>query len=142
MTTYLVTLTIYLVTPTSYQVTPTKYLVTLTIYLVTLTTYLVTLPTYLVTLTIYLVTLTIYLVTLIKVAAIVNWYGISDVTDLLQGPNLKNYAVMWMGSQPDQVAIAKRVSPLTYVRAGLPSIISIHGDQDAVVPYATVGAAA
>ncbi len=71
----------------------------------------------------------------LKVAAIVNWYGISDVTDLLQGPNLKNYAVMWMGSQPDQVAIAKRVSPLTYVRAGLPPIISIHGDQDAVVPY-------
>jgi len=71
----------------------------------------------------------------LKVAAIINWYGISDVTDLIQGPNQKNYAAMWIGSQPDQLAIAKRVSPLTYVRAGLPPIISIHGDQDAVAPY-------
>ena len=71
----------------------------------------------------------------LKVAAIINWYGISDVADLIQGPNLKNYAVMWMGSQTDQLAVAKRVSPLTYVRAGLPPILSIHGDADPVVPY-------
>jgi dipeptidyl aminopeptidase/acylaminoacyl peptidase len=32
-------------------------------------------------------------------------------------------------------AIAKRVSPLTYVRAGLPPIISIQGDADPTVPY-------
>jgi len=71
----------------------------------------------------------------LRVAAIINWYGISDVADLIQGANLKNYAVMWMGSQADQFAIAKRVSPLTYVRTGLPPIISIHGDMDPVVPY-------
>jgi acetyl esterase/lipase len=71
----------------------------------------------------------------IKVAAIVNWYGISDVNDLIQGPNIKNYAPMWMGSLPNAVEIAKSVSPLTYVRAGLPPIITIHGDQDDVVPY-------
>jgi acetyl esterase/lipase len=71
----------------------------------------------------------------LRVAAIINWYGISDVTDLLGGPNRKNYAVLWMGSQPDPVTIAKRVSPLTYVRAGLPPILSIHGNADPVVPY-------
>ena len=71
----------------------------------------------------------------LRVAAIINWYGISDVADLLQGSNLKNYALMWTGSQTDATAIAKRVSPLTYVRAGLPPILSIHGDADAVVPY-------
>ncbi len=71
----------------------------------------------------------------LKVAAIVNWFGISDVADLVQGPNLKNYALMWMGSQTDPLAVAKLVSPLTYVRAGLPPIISIHGDADPVVPY-------
>jgi acetyl esterase/lipase len=71
----------------------------------------------------------------LRVAAIINWYGISDVTDLLGGRNQKNYAVMWMGSQADPVTIAKRVSPLTYVRAGLPPILSIHGDADPVVPY-------
>jgi acetyl esterase/lipase len=71
----------------------------------------------------------------LKVAAIINWYGISNVSALLSGPERKNYAAMWMGSQPDALAIAKRVSPLSYVRAGLPPILSIHGDADPVVPY-------
>lgn len=71
----------------------------------------------------------------LNVAAIINWYGISDVNDLISGANLKNYAVMWMGSQQNATEIAKRVSPLTYVRAGLPPVITIHGDKDDVVPY-------
>lgn len=71
----------------------------------------------------------------LKVAAIINWFGISDVGDLIQGPNRRNYAVMWMGSQPDAPSIAKRVSPLAHVRPGLPPVLSIHGDADPVVPY-------
>jgi acetyl esterase/lipase len=70
-----------------------------------------------------------------KVAAIVNWFGITDVADLLDGPNMKTYAVAWMGSLPNREEIARRVSPLTYVRAGLPPILSIHGDADPTVPY-------
>ena len=70
-----------------------------------------------------------------SVAVIINWFGISDVNDLIQGPNLRNYALMWVGSQPDAAAIAKRVSPLTYVRTGLPPVFSVHGDRDDVVPY-------
>jgi acetyl esterase/lipase len=72
----------------------------------------------------------------LKVAAVVDWFGITDVVDLLDGPNRKTYAVQWMGSTPNRVEIAKRVSPLTYVRGGLPPIISIQGDQDPTVPYA------
>ena len=71
----------------------------------------------------------------LKVAAIVNWYGITDVADLLDGDNMKTYAVTWLGSMPNRVEIAKRVSPLTYVRPGLPPIISIQGDADPTVPY-------
>jgi Esterase/lipase len=71
----------------------------------------------------------------IKVAAIINWYGITDVNDLIQGPNLKNYAAMWMGSMPNAAEVARSVSPLTYVRPGLPPIITIQGDKDDVVPY-------
>ena len=71
----------------------------------------------------------------LKVAAVVNWYGISDVNDLIAGPNLKNYAVMWMGSMPNAGEVAKSVSPLTYVRKDLPPVITIHGDKDDVVPY-------
>jgi acetyl esterase/lipase len=70
-----------------------------------------------------------------KVAAIVDWYGITDVNDLLEGPNLRNYAVQWLGSTPDRQAIAKRLSPLEYVRPGLPPIIMIQGDADPTVPY-------
>ena len=72
----------------------------------------------------------------LKVAAIVNWYGISDVNDLLDGPNMKAYAVAWLGSAPDREQIAKRLSPLTYVRPGLPPVLTIHGDADPTVPYA------
>jgi acetyl esterase/lipase len=71
----------------------------------------------------------------LKVAAIVNWYGITDVADLLDGPNRKTYAVTWLGSQENRMAIAARVSPLTYVRPGLPPILSIQGDADPTVPY-------
>ena len=71
----------------------------------------------------------------LKVAAIVNWYGITDVGDLLEGPNIRNYAVAWMGSMDDRQEIARRVSPLNYVRPGLPPILSIHGDADPLVPY-------
>ena len=71
----------------------------------------------------------------LSVAAIINWYGITDVGDLLDGPNRKSYAVEWMGSMPNRYEIAERVSPLTYVRAGLPPILSIHGDADPTVPY-------
>jgi len=70
-----------------------------------------------------------------KVAAIVDWYGIADVNDLLDGPNRKPYAVQWLGSAPDREAIAKRLSPLEYVRPGLPPVLMIHGDADPTVPY-------
>ncbi len=69
------------------------------------------------------------------VAAVINWYGITDVGDLLQGENEKSYAVRWMGSLPDRLDVARRVSPLTYVRSGLPPILTIHGDADPTVPY-------
>jgi acetyl esterase/lipase len=70
-----------------------------------------------------------------KVAAIINWYGITDVADMLAGPNIRNYAVQWLGSMSNRNDVAKSVSPLTYVRAGLPPILSIQGDADPIVPY-------
>ena len=76
-----------------------------------------------------------------KVAAIVNFFGITDIADLLDGPNKKPfpeswpYTVQWLGNQPNRADIAKASSPLTYVRAGVPPTISIHGDADPLVPY-------
>ena len=71
----------------------------------------------------------------LSVAAIINWYGITEVGDLLAGPNTKSYAVEWMGSLENRFEIAERVSPMTYVRAGLPPTLTIHGDADPTVPY-------
>jgi acetyl esterase/lipase len=70
-----------------------------------------------------------------RVAAIVNWFGPTDVNDLLQGPNLKNYAEMWLGSLSNKEDRARESSPLTYVRKQNPPIITVHGDHDDVVPY-------
>ena len=72
----------------------------------------------------------------LKVAAIVNWFGITDVQDLLAGPNRQNYAVSWIGNGKDREEIAKRVSPLSYIRKDLPPIFTIHGTSDQLVPYA------
>ena len=78
-----------------------------------------------------------------QVAAIVNFFGIADVADLLDGPSKKPfpeswpYTVQWLGNQPNRADLAKAASPLTYVRAGMPPTISIHGDADPLVPYST-----
>jgi dipeptidyl aminopeptidase/acylaminoacyl peptidase len=57
------------------------------------------------------------------------------VGDVIDGPNRANLAMTWVGSLPNRDEVATRVSPLTYVRAGLPPILTIHGDADTVVPY-------
>jgi len=74
----------------------------------------------------------------LKVAAIVDWYGIADVNELIGGPNQRSWATAWLGVLPNREELAKQVSPLTYVRAGIPPIISVHGDADPVVPYTPV----
>ncbi len=71
----------------------------------------------------------------LPVAAIINWFGITDVEDLLSGKNKQMYAVNWLGTLPDPEGIARSVSPVQYIRSGLPPILTVHGDQDQLVPY-------
>jgi acetyl esterase/lipase len=70
----------------------------------------------------------------VKVAAIVNGYGIADVADLLEGPHKKSWATEWLPQQEGRAELAKRVSPMTYVRKDLPPILTIQGANDATVP--------
>ncbi len=70
----------------------------------------------------------------LKVAAVVNWYGITDFSVLMNDPS-RTYAISWLGAQPNRKDIATLVSPLTYARAGLPPIITVQGDGDPTVPY-------
>ena len=46
----------------------------------------------------------------IKVAAIISWYGVFDYTTLVEDPT-RDYAVSWIGPQPNRMDIAKLVSP-------------------------------
>jgi acetyl esterase/lipase len=71
----------------------------------------------------------------LKVAAIVNFYGITDVANLLAGADAKHYAIEWFGSNKNRMSLAKELSPINYVRKDLPPIITIHGDQDNIAPY-------
>ncbi|HXP83465.1 MAG TPA: alpha/beta hydrolase [Bryobacteraceae bacterium] len=70
-----------------------------------------------------------------KVAAVINWFGVTDVMDVIDGPHKANIAATWLGSLPNREELAKRLSPLTYVRPGLPPILTIQGDADITVPY-------
>lgn len=70
----------------------------------------------------------------LKVAAVVSWYGISDYRSLVDDP-ARDYAVTWIGPQPNRMEVARLVSPMTHVRAGLPPTLVIHGDADPIVPF-------
>ena len=70
-----------------------------------------------------------------KVAGIVNWYGITDVTDLLKDPQHREGTLQWFANVANREDLARRVSPVTWVRSDLPPIITIHGDSDPSVPY-------
>ncbi len=68
-----------------------------------------------------------------QIAAIVNGYGPADVTDLLA--RKVSFAVQWLpASTPNRDALAKEVSPITYVRKGLPPLITVQGADDTTVP--------
>jgi dipeptidyl aminopeptidase/acylaminoacyl peptidase len=70
-----------------------------------------------------------------EIAAIVNGYGPADVSDLLRRNT--SFAVQWLpASTPDRDALAVRVSPVSYARADLPPLISVHGTNDTTVPVA------
>lgn len=71
----------------------------------------------------------------LRPAAIVNWFGISDVSSLIEGCDTRPWAVKWIGHHSDRIALAKAVSPLSYVRPDLPPIFTVHGTGDTCVPY-------
>ncbi|MDG2308619.1 MAG: alpha/beta hydrolase [Candidatus Binatia bacterium] len=67
------------------------------------------------------------------IRGVMDFYGVSDVADLLVGPNARPFTSQWIPN--GSVSRARRLSPLTYVHSGAPPILIIHGDADAVVPY-------
>lgn len=70
-----------------------------------------------------------------KVAAILDFYGITDVTRWLNDEHFSPQAARWLGTEPGREAVATSMSPIKYVRRELPPIFMVHGDADTVVPY-------
>jgi acetyl esterase/lipase len=72
----------------------------------------------------------------IKVAAIIDKYGITDVWDWAYGPNITSKSAKnWLGDKAKDEAFAKSVSPMTYVNKNSPPTFIVHGDADPTVPY-------
>ncbi|MCR9260344.1 MAG: alpha/beta hydrolase [Pseudomonadaceae bacterium] len=74
-----------------------------------------------------------------KPAAIVNWFGITDIEMvdeyLEQARPEQNYARNWAGSAAKVAEVSALYSPLYLISDNAPAIITIHGDKDSVVPF-------
>lgn len=72
----------------------------------------------------------------VKVAAIIDKYGIADVWDWGYGDNITSKsAKSWLGQYAGSAKFAAAVSPMTYVSKDNPPIYIVHGDADPTVPY-------
>jgi len=72
----------------------------------------------------------------IKVAAIIDKYGITDLWDWAYGPiKTSKSATSWLGAKAKDDAFIKSVSPLYQVKKTSPPTFIVHGDADPIVPY-------
>ena len=72
----------------------------------------------------------------VKVAVIIDKYGIADVWDWGYGKNITSKsALTWLGDKKKDSSYAALVSPINYVTKLSPPTLIIHGDSDPTVPY-------
>ena len=72
----------------------------------------------------------------IKVAAVIDKYGITDVWDWAYGKDLTSKsATNWLGAKKNDSIFARSLSPLYYVKKTTPPTFIVHGDADPTVPY-------
>lgn len=67
----------------------------------------------------------------IKVAAIINKYGVADLEPLKDWKSAKN----WLGIKSDNSKFIKSVSPINYVYPTSPPVFIVHGTADPIVPF-------
>ena len=73
----------------------------------------------------------------VTIRAIINWFGVADIAkanDFLKGTPW-NYAEDWVGDKSTIAEISEKYSPIYYITAKAPPILTIHGTDDGVVPY-------
>ncbi|MEO5562223.1 MAG: alpha/beta hydrolase [Chitinophagaceae bacterium] len=69
-----------------------------------------------------------------KVAGIINWFGVVDLKKVSQTWDAEYYKQVG-GDSTHADSIFRLCSPVSYVRSTSPPIITIHGDQDKAAPY-------
>jgi acetyl esterase/lipase len=71
----------------------------------------------------------------LNVAAVINWFGISDVGSIMEHWNSPSYVTNLVGDISKKEEIYRTCSPLTHVTSSVPPVLTIHGDADQVVPF-------
>ena len=71
----------------------------------------------------------------LAVAAVINFFGVVDVGELLAPPQPRDFAIGWLGQGAADTKLVERLSPLGYVGKQAPAILTLHGDADPVVPF-------
>jgi len=73
----------------------------------------------------------------IKVKAIVNWFGASDISNLNNYHHGKenNPIKVWVKDPQAIEEISREYSPIHYVTNNAPPVITIHGDYDTIIPF-------
>ena len=72
----------------------------------------------------------------IKVAVIIDKYGITDVWDWGYGSNVTSKSAgRWLGDKANDKKFAASVSPIHYINQNSPPVFIVHGDADPTVPY-------
>jgi acetyl esterase/lipase len=75
----------------------------------------------------------------IRIKAILNWFGITDIAEIDQffrkNNEEWNYARLWVGNDSRMDSISNAFSPVHRIGPDCPPILSIHGKMDTAVPY-------
>lgn len=69
-------------------------------------------------------------------AAVVNLWGITDIMDVLEGPNARDFTARWIAPVDRQPPILARWSPLSWATREAPPVLTIHALHDPIVPFA------
>lgn len=72
----------------------------------------------------------------IKVAAIIDKYGVVDLTPFVSGEKQNKSGLLWLDGKASDLDFLKSISPISYVTKNSPPVFIVHGDADPVVPYA------
>lgn len=71
-----------------------------------------------------------------KAATVLDFYGPADLVPGLDPAHPFRSMQAWIGKVDDPLALARKLSPVTYAVPGQPPVFIVHGNADPTVPYA------